>query len=55
MDKLKFYIRKFKDADEKQRDVIHRLFKEECIRQYKEAHKYDELKNTLQITSNYGL
>ena len=55
MDKLQFYIRKFKNADEKQREVIHRLFKEEYIRQFKEEHKYDELKNNLRITSNYGL
>lgn len=53
MDKLQFYIRKFKNADEKQREVLHRLFEEECIRQFKEKHKYDELKNTLRITSNY--
>lgn len=55
MDKLQFYIRKFKNADEKQKDVIHRLFKDEVIRRYKEEHKYDELKNTLRITSSYGL
>lgn len=55
MDKLQFYIRKYKNADEKQKEVIHRLFKEECIRQFKEEHKNDELKNTLRITSNYGL
>lgn len=55
MDKLQFYIRKYKNADEKQREVLHRLFKEECIRQFKEKHKFDELKNTLRITSNYGL
>ena len=55
MDKLQFYVRKYKDADEKQREVLHRLFEEECIRQFKEKHKYDELKNTLRITSNYGL
>ena len=55
MDKLKFYIRKYKNADEKQREVIHRLFKEECIRQFKEKHKYDELKKALRITSSYGL
>lgn len=55
MDKLQFYIRKYKNADEKQREVIHRLFKEECIRQFKEEHKFDDLKNTLRITSTYGL
>ena len=55
MDKLQFYIRKYKNADEKQREVLHRLFEEEVIRQYKEQHKYDELKNTLRITSTYGL
>ena len=55
MDKLQFYIRKYKNADEKQREVIHRLLKEECIRQFKEEHKFDDLKNTLRITSNYGL
>ena len=55
MDKLQFYIRKYKNADEKQREVLHRLFKEECIRQFNEKHKYDELKNKLRITSNYGL
>ena len=55
MDKLQFYIRKYKVADEKQREVLHRLFEEECIRQYKEKHKFDELKNTLRITSTYGL
>ena len=55
MDKLKFYIRKYKNAYEKQREVIHRLFEEECIRQFKEKHKYDELKKTLRITSSYGL
>ena len=55
MDKLQFYIRKFKNADEKQREVIHRLFKEEVIRQFKEKHKYDDLKNSLRITSSYGL
>ena len=55
MDKLQFYIRKYKNADEKQRDVIHRLFRDEVIRQFKEQHKYDELKDTLRITSFYGL
>ena len=55
MDKLQFYIRKYKNADEKQREVLHRLFEEECIRKFKEKHKYDELKNTLRITSSYGL
>ena len=55
MDKLKFYIRKYKNVDEKQKEVLHRLFKEECIRQFKEKHKYDELKKALRITSDYGL
>lgn len=55
MDKLQFYIRKFKNADEKQKTVIHRLFREEVIRQYREEHKCDDLKNTLRITSTYGL
>lgn len=55
LDKLQFYVRKYKNADEKQREVLHRLFEEECIRQFKEKHKYDELKNTLRITSSYGL
>ena len=55
IDKLEFYIRKYKNSDTKQREVLHRLFKDEVIRRYKEEHKYDELKNTLQITSTYGL
>ena len=55
MNKLQFYIRKYKNADEKQKEVLHRLFKEECIRQFKEKHKYDELKKALRITSDYGL
>ena len=55
MDKLQFYIRKYKNADEKQREVLHRLFKEECIRQFEEEHKFDELKKALRITSDYGL
>ena len=55
MDKLQFYIRKFKNADEKQKNVIHRLFREEVIRQYKEKHKNDELKKTMKISTNFGL
>lgn len=55
MDKLQFYSRKFKNADEKQKTVIHRLFREEVIRQFKDEHKFDDLKNTLRITSSYGL
>lgn len=55
MDRLEFYIRKFKNADEKQRNVIHRLFREEVIRQYKEKHKNDELKKTMKISTNFGL
>ena len=55
MDKLQFYIRKFKNADEKQKTVIHRLFREEVIRQYKEEHKNDELKKTMKISTNFGL
>ena len=53
MDKLKFYIRKYKNADEKQKEVLHRLFKEECIRQFKEKHKYGlEGKMLLSITDH---
>lgn len=55
MDKLQFYIRKFNNADEKQKNVIHRLFREEVIRQYKEKHKNDELKKTMKISTNFGL
>ena len=55
MDRLEFYIRKFKNADEKQKNVIHRLFREEVIRQYKEKHKNDELKKTMKISTNFGL
>ena len=55
IDKLEFYIRKYKNSDTKQREVIHRLFKEEVIRQWKEEHKHDELKNKLHITTTFGI
>lgn len=56
MNKLDFYIRKYKSSDdEKQREYIHQLFKKEVIRQYDKKHKYDELKKKLKITQNFGL
>ncbi len=56
IDKLKFYERKYLAArTEKEKDIIHKLFVAEVLRQNKEKHKYDELKKTVKITTEFGL
>lgn len=56
IDRLKFYERKYLAArTEKEKDVIHRLFVAEVIRQCREKHRFDELKKTVKVTNGFGL